>query len=107
MHLSFQHVSPENQHGRRNNVHIMVVHLTIADLFVSFVVMPLEIAWRISQQWLAGNVMCKLLMFIRAFAFFNRRHQRQASRGRVAFDKIRDRAFCRWEVFCSDVQFGQ
>ena len=65
-----QHVSPENQHGRRNNVHIMVVHLTIADLIVSFVVMPLEIGWRISVQWVAGNLACKILMFIRAFAFY-------------------------------------
>ncbi len=58
------------QHGRRNNVHIMVVHLTIADLMVSFVVMPLEIGWRISVQWVAGNAACKILMFVRAFAFY-------------------------------------
>ena len=63
-----QHVSIEN-HGR-NNVHIMVVHLTIADLIVSFVVIPLEIGWRLSVQWYAGNVMCKVLMFLRAFAFY-------------------------------------
>ena len=44
-----QHASPEN-HGR-NNVHIMVVHLTIADLIVALVVMPLEIGWRLSVQW--------------------------------------------------------
>lgn len=48
----------------------MVVHLTIADLIVSFVVMPLEIGWRISVQWVAGNLACKMLMFIRAFAFY-------------------------------------
>ena len=65
-----QHNSAENQHGRRSNVHIMVVHLTIADLIVSFVVMPLEIGWRISVQWVAGNASCKGLMFIRAFAFY-------------------------------------
>ncbi len=48
----------------------MVVHLTIADLFVCFVVMPLEIGWRLSVQWFAGNAACKVLMFIRAFAFY-------------------------------------
>lgn len=48
----------------------MVVHLTIADLIVSFVVMPLEIGWRISVQWFAGNAACKILMFARAFAFY-------------------------------------
>ena len=40
------------------------------DLIVSYVVIPLEIGWAISVQWYAGNVCCKLLMFIRALAFY-------------------------------------
>ena len=63
-----QHRSPEN--NGRTNVHMMVLHLTIADLVVSYVVIPLEIGWRISMQWYAGNAACKLLMFVRAFAFY-------------------------------------
>ena len=59
---------PENQ--GRTNVHKMVLHLTVADLLVSYVVIPLEIGWRLSVQWYAGNLACKFLMFIRAFAFY-------------------------------------
>ncbi len=43
-----QHKSPEN--NGRTNVHMMVLHLTVADLIVSFVVIPLEIGWRLSVQ---------------------------------------------------------
>ena len=63
-----QHKSIEN--NGRTNVHMMVLHLTISDLIVSYVVIPLEIGWRISVQWYAGNVACKFLMFVRAFAFY-------------------------------------
>ena len=61
-----QHKSVEN----RTNVHVMVLNLTIADLIVSYLVIPLEIGWRISVQWYAGNTACKILMFLRAFAFY-------------------------------------
>ena len=43
-----QNVSPENK--GRTNVHKMVLHLTVADLIVSYVVIPLEIGWRLSVQ---------------------------------------------------------
>ena len=34
----------------RTNVHKMVLSLTVADLIVSYIVIPLEIGWRISVQ---------------------------------------------------------
>ena len=37
---------------------------------MSYVVIPLEIGWAISVEWYAGNIGCKLLMFIRALAFY-------------------------------------
>ena len=43
-----QNISPENK--GRTNVHKMVLHLTLADLIVSYIVMPLEIGWRLSVQ---------------------------------------------------------
>lgn len=67
--MSYQQtIRPENK--GRTNVHKMVLHLTLADLIVSYVVIPLEIGWRLSVQWYAGNFACKFLMFIRAFAFY-------------------------------------
>ena len=55
-----QHSSPEN--NGRTNVHMMVLHLTISDLIVSYVVIPLEIGWRLSVQWYAGDAACKILV---------------------------------------------
>ena len=43
-----QNVSPENR--GRTNVHKMVFHLTVSDLIVSYIVIPLEIGWRLSVQ---------------------------------------------------------
>ena len=51
-----------SENNGRTNVHVMVLHLTIADLIVSYVVIPLEIGWRLSVQWYAGDVACKLLV---------------------------------------------
>ena len=52
-----------------NLININYVYFT-SDLIVSYVVIPLEIGWAVSVQWYAGNVACKLLMFIRALAFY-------------------------------------
>nr|XP_037272740.1 gonadotropin-releasing hormone II receptor-like [Rhipicephalus microplus] len=45
----------------------MILHLAIADLIVTFVMIPLEVVWRLTVQWAAGNAMCKLMQMLRAF----------------------------------------
>ncbi|CAL1289481.1 unnamed protein product, partial [Larinioides sclopetarius] len=45
----------------------MILHLTIADLIVTFVMMPLEICWRITVEWIAGDAFCRIMLFFRAF----------------------------------------
>ena len=42
----------------RTNIHYLVFHLTIADTLVSFVTMPLEAAWRFTQQ--VANISLRL-----------------------------------------------
>lgn len=32
--------------------------------------MPLEIAWAGTVQWLAGDLMCRLMMFTRTFGLY-------------------------------------
>jgi hypothetical protein len=49
----------------RTNVHYLVFHLTIADTITCFITMPMETLWRLTLQWYAGNIMCKVLMMIR------------------------------------------
>ncbi|KAF7643257.1 hypothetical protein LDENG_00242690 [Lucifuga dentata] len=56
--------------GRRLAAHLrpLIVSLACADLMMTFVVMPLDAVWNITVQWRAGDVMCKLLCFLKLFA---------------------------------------
>ncbi|CRK87306.1 CLUMA_CG001108, isoform A [Clunio marinus] len=49
---------------------IMLTHLAIADLMVTFLLMPLEIGWAITVQWTAGDAMCRIMMFFRTFGLY-------------------------------------
>ena len=55
----------------KSRVNLMIMHLVTADLMVTFITIPLEIGWRITTQWLAGNFACKLLLFLRAFGLYS------------------------------------
>ncbi|XP_049518995.1 gonadotropin-releasing hormone receptor [Dermacentor silvarum] len=60
-------VSLLNKRHRKSRIKLMILHLAFADLIVTFVMIPLEVAWRLTVQWAAGNVMCKLMQMLRAF----------------------------------------
>ena len=55
---------------RKSRVNMFIMNLCIADLIVTFVMLPLEIGWHITVSWKAGDVGCRLLMFFRAFGFY-------------------------------------
>ncbi|XP_023209719.1 gonadotropin-releasing hormone receptor-like, partial [Centruroides sculpturatus] len=55
-----------NRH-RKSRIKLMLMHLAIADLIVTFIMIPLEISWRITVEWIAGNTACKVMLFLRAF----------------------------------------
>ncbi|XP_058809239.1 adipokinetic hormone/corazonin-related peptide receptor variant I-like isoform X2 [Phymastichus coffea] len=55
---------------RKSRISLMICHLSIADLLVAFFTIPIEIGWRITVQWIAGDVACKVLQFIRAFGLY-------------------------------------
>nr|KAG5708603.1 hypothetical protein BaRGS_033024 [Batillaria attramentaria] len=54
----------------KSRVNLFIMHLAIADLIVTFMMLPLEIAWHATVAWLAGDAMCRLMMFFRAFGFY-------------------------------------
>ncbi|KAG9334684.1 hypothetical protein JZ751_007218, partial [Albula glossodonta] len=56
--------------GRRLAAHLrpLIASLAAADLMMTFVVMPLDMAWNVTVQWYAGDAMCKLLCFLKLFA---------------------------------------
>ncbi len=44
------------------------MHLSIADLIVTFIMLPLETVWHVTVAWRAGDVACRILMFCRSVA---------------------------------------
>lgn len=56
---------------RKSHVRILIMNLTVADLLVTFIVMPLDAAWNITVQWQAGDTACRLLMFLKLVAMYS------------------------------------
>ncbi|XP_055639936.1 adipokinetic hormone/corazonin-related peptide receptor variant I [Toxorhynchites rutilus septentrionalis] len=53
-----------------SRIDMMLTHLAIADLMVTFLMMPLEIAWAYTVRWMAGDIMCRLMAFFRTFGLY-------------------------------------
>lgn len=56
---------------RKSHVRVLIVNLTAADLLVTFIVMPVDAAWNITVQWLAGDLACRFLMFLKLQAMYS------------------------------------
>ena len=46
------------------------MNLAVADLFVTFFCNVTDAVWASTVQWLAGNVMCKLVKFLQVFGLY-------------------------------------
>uniref|UniRef100_A0A8C0H5F3 Type II GnRH receptor n=1 Tax=Chelonoidis abingdonii TaxID=106734 RepID=A0A8C0H5F3_CHEAB len=56
---------------RKSHVRLLILSLTVADLLVTFTVMPLDAVWNMTVQWYAGDLPCKLLNFLKLFAMYS------------------------------------
>ena len=56
---------------RKSHVKVLIINLTVADLLVTFIVMPVDAVWNITVQWLAGDFACRLLMFLKLQAMYS------------------------------------
>ncbi|XP_020667817.3 gonadotropin-releasing hormone II receptor [Pogona vitticeps] len=56
---------------RKSHVQLLILSLTVADLLVTIVVMPLDAVWNITIQWYAGDALCKFLNFFKLFAMYS------------------------------------
>lgn len=54
----------------KSRVNTFIMHLSIADLIVAFIMLPLETAWHVTVAWEAGDAACRILMFFRALGFY-------------------------------------
>lgn len=60
-----------NGHKRKSHVRVLILNLTAADLLVTFIVMPVDAVWNITVQWLAGDLACRVLMFLKLQAMYS------------------------------------
>ncbi|ODM93171.1 Gonadotropin-releasing hormone II receptor [Orchesella cincta] len=56
--------------GKISRINLFLLHLSIADLLVTFLMMPLEIGWNATVSWQAGNFMCRFMSFFRIFGLY-------------------------------------
>ncbi|XP_046753635.1 adipokinetic hormone/corazonin-related peptide receptor variant I-like isoform X3 [Diprion similis] len=54
----------------RSRINTMLMHLAIADLLVTFIMMPTEIGWAATVSWNAGDAMCRIMAFFRMFGLY-------------------------------------
>lgn len=54
----------------RSRIKVLIWHLATADLCVTFVVIPIEVFWRLTIQWYGGDALCKMAQFFRAFGLY-------------------------------------
>ena len=55
---------------RRSRVNLFIMHLSVADMIVTFLMMPMEIGWHITVSWNAGDLCCRFFMFCRVLGFY-------------------------------------
>lgn len=60
-----------NGHKRKSHVRVLIINLTVADLLVTFIVMPVDAVWNITVQWMAGDLACRFLMFLKLQAMYS------------------------------------
>ncbi|XP_051999228.1 LOW QUALITY PROTEIN: gonadotropin releasing hormone receptor 2 [Xyrauchen texanus] len=60
-----------NHRKHRSHVRLIITNLAVADLLVTFIVMPLDAVWNMTVQWLAGDLACRTLMFLKLVAMYS------------------------------------
>ncbi|KAK2919825.1 hypothetical protein Q8A73_002029 [Channa argus] len=55
----------------KSHIRVLIINLTMADLLVTFIVMPVDAVWNITVQWVAGDFACRLLMFLKLQAMYS------------------------------------
>ncbi|KAG0411851.1 hypothetical protein HPB47_011032 [Ixodes persulcatus] len=54
----------------RSTVYLLLAHLSVADLLVTFFCVLAEAAWTWTVQWTAGNGACKAVKFLQMFSLY-------------------------------------
>ncbi|KAG8174170.1 hypothetical protein JTE90_011732, partial [Oedothorax gibbosus] len=50
---------------------VMILNKTVADMMVIFLMVPIEVLWKVTVEWVAGDPACRLLLFIKACGHYS------------------------------------
>ena len=56
--------------NRKKRINRLVIHLSVADLMVTFFTIPFELGWRFTITWKGGIIGCKVLQILRVFGLY-------------------------------------
>ncbi|KAM8920956.1 gonadotropin-releasing hormone II receptor-like [Pelodytes ibericus] len=60
-----------HKYRKKSHIRILIINLAAADLLITFIVMPLDAVWNVTVQWYAGDVACRILMFLKLVAMYS------------------------------------
>ena len=55
---------------KKSSLNSFMIHLNIANLVITFITIPLEIGWKTSVYWRAGEFGCKFFQFLRPIGIY-------------------------------------
>ncbi|XP_076809227.1 gonadotropin-releasing hormone receptor-like isoform X1 [Clavelina lepadiformis] len=55
---------------RKTHVHVITLHLTLADLVYTFLVIPLDATWNVTMGWYGGIILCKICQMGKQFGMY-------------------------------------
>ncbi|XP_069107541.1 neuropeptide S receptor-like [Argopecten irradians] len=59
-----------SDNGRKTRMNFFIMHLAISDLSVGIFLVSIDLAEKIFVEWLAGNVFCKILQFLKIVVLY-------------------------------------
>lgn len=69
--LKLQKWTQKKEKGKKlSRMKMLLKHLTLANLLETLLVMPLDGMWNITVQWYAGELLCKVLSYLKLFSMY-------------------------------------
>ncbi|NP_001166428.1 gonadotropin-releasing hormone receptor [Cavia porcellus] len=69
--LKLQKWTQKKEKGKKlSRMKVLLKHLTLANLLETLIVMPLDGMWNITVQWYAGELLCKILSYLKLFSMY-------------------------------------
>ena len=54
----------------QSRIHRFMFQLIVADLMITFITIPLEVGWKLSVYWRAGDISCRVLQVLRPMGIY-------------------------------------